>query len=309
MSDDVILQQSREILETKARSFRWAASFLSPERHDDVAVVYAFCRRVDDAVDDASTKQEARDAIAQIRAELDGTAPASPLIQAFLEVSARRDLDLRWADELITGVLLDVEEVIMFEDDVELLQYCYRVAGVVGLMMCSVLGVEDPEAHPYALDLGVGMQLTNICRDVAEDAGMGRVYLPRTRLAYHGTNPEALLDGSACRESVARVVQELLVMGDAYYESADAGMRFIPPRSRVAIMVASRLYHAIGVKLQRNGSDALAGRTIVDWKGKSQKVAEALATSMHPKITGLTPQEPHDPNLHVALSGLPGTNS
>ncbi len=307
MNRDNVLEQSGAILSKKARSFRWAAAFLSPDHHNDAAIVYAFCRLVDDSADDAPSHAHALAALAAIQDELAGTTTPSPLIEAFLEVSERRGLDLRWADELITGVLSDLDGV-LFSDDVELLRYCYRVAGVVGLMMCAVLGVEDPEAYPYALDLGVGMQITNICRDVAEDARMGRVYLPRTRLAFHGTSPEALLEGSARREDVARVVDELLTMGHAYYRSADAGMRFIPPRSRVAIMVASRIYRAIGVKLQQNGSDALAGRTIVSWRGKSRWVAQALADTTRPKVNGLWPLSPHDRNLHVALDGLPGAN-
>lgn len=302
-----VIASSREVLSRKARSFRWAAQFLAPEVHDDAAILYAFCRLVDDAADLAPSHEQALEALGAIEDELDGRAEARPLLAAFLEMSARCELDLDCARELITGVRSDLGTV-AFASDVELLRYCYRVAGTVGLMMCSVLGVRDPDAAPFAVDLGVGMQLTNICRDVAEDASMGRVYLPATRLEHHGASTRALLEGGADRRAVARVVNDLLDMADWYYASADAGMRFIPSRSRLAILVASRVYRGIGVKLRDRGGDALAGRTIVPWTGKTRWVAHALRKFATPTVMGLSDLPRHDEQLHRALDGLPGAN-
>lgn len=307
MVNPAIIQESRAVLSTKARSFRWAAQFLTPEVHDDAALLYAFCRLVDDTADLATDTHAARMGLQRIQDELQGARAPRAMMAAFLEMSARCGLELECAQQLIEGVRSDLDEVI-FEDDVALLRYCYRVAGTVGLMMCSVLGVNDPAAYPFALDLGVGMQLTNICRDVAEDAQMGRVYLPSTRLNYQNTSAQALLDGSAPREEIARVVMDLLAMADWYYESADLGLRFIPKRERLAILVASRVYRGIGVRLRQRGGDALAGRTIVPWTGKSRWVAHALRKFATPKIMGISTLPAHDRQLHLALAGLPGAS-
>jgi phytoene synthase len=164
-------------------------------------------------------------------------------------------------------------------------------------MMCAVLGVRDRRGLQHAVDLGIAMQLTNICRDVKEDAAMGRVYLPADRLAAAGVEQAALVAGEADREAVAAVVAQLLELADHYYASADVGMRYIPWRPRLAIFVASRVYRAIGVRLrQRHACDALVGRTVVPFGAKVFWTLCALAawfaslwptrdqTPAHPKL-------------------------
>lgn len=299
--------KSRAVLSQQARSFRWAAQFLSPDRYDDVAIVYAFCRLVDDLADLAPSVEEAQESLHRVECELRGVHAPSDLVAALLLVSERQGLDLDCAHELIKGVRSDLEAVCI-PDDRALLRYCYRVAGTVGLMMCAVLGVQDQDALTYALDLGVGMQLTNMCRDVAEDASMKRVYLPATRLMVYGTTSKALLNGSPDKEAVACVVRDLLLLADRYYKSADDGMRFIPVRSRFAILVASRMYRAIGVRLRAHGCDALSGRTVVPWNEKVEWVARALIDAAHPNFWGISPLTPHDRALHTALAGLYGAH-
>ncbi len=296
---------SRNVLAKHSRSFSWASVFLPADRRNDAAVVYALCRVIDDAADEADDDARARVQLQLLREELLGERPARPLVDQFLAVAERHDMDVTYALELIEGVESDLGTVV-FESDRDLLRYCYRVAGTVGLMMCSILGVDEEEALPHAIDLGVGMQITNICRDVLEDAERGRVYLPADRLRAAGTSPEALLDGSPDRAGVAQVVDDLLELADTYYASADDGMRYIPARCRLAIVVASRVYRAIGVKLRSNGSDALAGRTIVGWGGKAWWVFLSLFAYTSPRVSGLGSYRKHDPQLHRELRGLPG---
>lgn len=305
-SNALILQESHTVLTTHARSFRWAAMFLAPQEHDDAAVVYAFCRLVDDTADEADDARHARAELNRIRAELDGSTRARPLVRAFVDVAGRLGMDLRYADELIEGVLSDLG-CVSFEDDAELLRYCYRVAGTVGLMMCSVLGVDDPKALPHAIDLGVAMQLTNICRDVLEDAQMGRVYLPEERLAKEGIGLEAVLDETADPDAIGRVVGDLLKLAENYYRSADYGMRFIPARSRLAIVVAGRLYRAIGLKIMRGRVNPITdGRTWVAGPEKLVWSIVSLVVFLGPRIQGFTRNPGHDPSLHRSLRGLPG---
>ena len=231
---------SRATLAGKARTFHWASHLLPAATRDDAALVYAFCRLVDDTADEALDPLLAASALARLEAEMLGQEPARPLLASFREAAARLELPLASATELIAGVRSDLERV-RVADDPALLLYCYRVASTVGLMMCAVLGVRRRDALPHAVDLGIAMQLTNIARDVAEDAARGRVYLPRQRLERAGVDPEALVRGSADRGAVARVVADLLDLADRYYGSADDGMRYIPWRARQAILVASRV--------------------------------------------------------------------
>jgi phytoene synthase len=221
-------------------------------------------------------------------------------VSALRDLFERRRIDVRYALELVAGVASDLGEV-RVADDAALVRYGYRVAGTVGLMMVGVLGVRAAEALPHAVDLGVAMQLTNICRDVREDAERGRVYLPASRLRALGVapTPEGVL---GARDAVRRVVTDLLALADRYYASAEDGMRHIPWRARLAILVASSVYRAIGVRLLSRGADALAGRTVVPFGGKLWAAVGAVLRLPWASLR----RSPHAEALHGALVGLPG---
>lgn len=298
-----VIRESRGVMARHARSFQWAARFLPPEHRDAAAVVYAFCRLVDDLVDEHDDAA-GLDAVDE---ELTGAKKARPLVAAFLEICEQRSIAVASARQLIAGVRSDLGEV-RFKDDVELLRYCYRVAGTVGLMMCGVLGVRERYAHAHAIDLGVAMQLTNICRDVLEDSRVGRVYLPAERLARVGVDHDAILDGTADRTAITRVVRDLLALADQYYGSAAAGFCYIPARSRLAILIASRLYRSIGVELlTRHDADPMHGRTRVHWTRKAVLVSTSVGRFVSP--WAMPQRRPHNPALHRALRGLPGTRN
>ena len=129
-----------------------------------------------------------------------------------------------------------------------------------------------------------------------------------TRLTRAGVTPEQVIDGTADRRAVARVVGDLLDLADRYYRSADLGLRHIPWRPRQAILVASRVYRAIGVRLRRTGSDALTGRVVVAPAERIAWSVRALAAGCSPRILGLGGAAAHDPALHRSLRGLPGAN-
>jgi phytoene synthase len=296
--------EARAVLARHARSFRFAGLFLPAARLDVAAVVYAFCRAVDDAVDEAPDLAAAQREARALADELHHRAPARPAVAAFLAVAAREGIDVRYAEELVVGVAGDAVARLQVADDDELLRYCYRVAGTVGGLMCGVLGVTDRRAVPHAIDLGVAMQLTNICRDVLEDAHRGRAYLPATRLQQAGVVAAGFIDdvvaGRASIVQTATVVRALLALADRYYASADAGMRFIPWRSRLAILVASRVYRAIGTKLLARDADALQGRVATTTFEKLGGLVAAVGAFLSPTST------PHDAALHAPLRGLPG---
>lgn len=264
-------------------------------------MLYTFCRYVDDVADDSPDPHQARRDLLALDAELAGTARPRPLVRSLLDIFAAREVDPVHARSLVHGVSTDLHEVRVGTDD-ELLRYGYHVAGTVGLMMCGLLGVRDRHAWAFAVDLGVAMQITNICRDVAEDARRGRVYLPAQRLEAHGVRPDPS-SVLAAPAPVARVVSDLLDLADVYYRSAERGMVYLPARTRLAIHVAARVYRGIGVRLRAHGCDALAGRTVVP---RWQKIGFALGGvwSALRRLFHRTPT--HEARLHDALAGLPG---
>jgi phytoene synthase len=168
----------------------------------------------------------------------------------------------------------------------ELLLYSYRVAGVVGLMLCHVFGVSDRNALRNAADLGIAMQLTNICRDVREDLERGRIYLPADVLAASG----ALGVGDFDSALVARAVERLLAIADRYYRSGDAGMYALPLRAALAVRAARLVYSAIGQELEKRGFDAMRGRAVVPgWKKLAllgRAVFEELGGRLRARIFG-----------------------
>ncbi|NJK89660.1 MAG: squalene/phytoene synthase family protein [Myxococcales bacterium] len=140
-------EQCRHVLAVGSRSFSWAAVFLPPDRRDDAAVLYALCRTIDDLADEAPDAEHGREALDLLTAELIGEATPRPLVQLFDDVTRRRGLSKQPVLHLIEGVRSDLGPVQM-EDDRDLLRYCYRVAGTVGLLMAGLLGVSDERASP-----------------------------------------------------------------------------------------------------------------------------------------------------------------
>ncbi len=274
---------ARRILAAKSKSFALAGRMLGGEARDRAAVVYAFCRRADDAIDLAPRGKHA-EAIARLRAELDDLqerrATGDAVLDAFGEVARACRIPREYPAELIAGLEMDAEGT-RYGSLAELGLYCYRVAGTVGLMMCHVLGLRDDRALPRAVHLGIAMQLTNICRDVGEDWELGRLYLPADMLAEEGAADLASALGgrfpAAARRPVARVVKRILAEADCFYASADRGMFDLPARAAFAIRVARLVYAAIGEQLAAQGYDPLVGRAVVPARKKLALAALAAA--------------------------------
>ncbi len=300
---DVVVADSHGALAYHGRSFHLAGRLLPAASRDDAAVCYAFCRLADDAVDEAPDLPSARAALAQLRGELRGERPARPLVAAWSALIARRGIPTYATDGLLDGMESDLEAV-RIADDSELIRYCYRAAGTVGLMMAAILEVPAEHARAaraHAIDLGVAMQLTNIARDVAEDAARDRLYLPADRLrAAQGKtdappDPTIMLDPAAVRV----VVRDVLTMAERFYDSGLAGVRYLPARVRPAIVAAAFLYRGIGRALLRRGGDPLAGRVVLGAWERAWLAFAGLMTALLP-----TPHTPHDPDLHIALRGI-----
>jgi phytoene synthase len=188
-----------------------------------------------------------------------------------------------------------------------LMRYCYRVAGTVGLMTCRVLDVEDKSAAAHAIDLGMAMQLINICRDVSADAAANRRYLPASLVGE--VDPRLLVATSNALEARARrAIGALLDRADRYYESGERGLSYLPLRARASILVAARLYRAIGGLLRRRRYAYWTDRAAIPSLVKAPLTARALLTgASRPSFWRLSRR--HDATLHIEIAGLPGAAS
>jgi 15-cis-phytoene synthase len=279
------LRECRRILEHNSKSFALAAKLLPPASRDEAAAVYAFCRRVDDAIDDSPpSEQEA--ALHGLYAELDrvyaGEHLAEASLAAFQAVVQQRAIPRRYPAELIEGMAMDVRNTHYRTLD-DLLLYCHCVAGVVGLMMCHVFGLSSDRALDNAAHLGIAMQLTNICRDVEEDWRLGRVYLPHDMLVMAGAGElgrpgvDAFPAEVRTVDAFRTVTRQLLTQADRYYASADRGIGALPFRAGLAVRAARRLYHAIGLEVAAQDHDPRRGRAVVPTRRKLHLLGLAVA--------------------------------
>ncbi len=290
------------VLRAKGRTFHWAARLLDSRYRERATRLYAFCRRVDDLADGSGSPRSAHRALQDCRAIVRSGNPGHPRYGDMVELMRECRMDCEVVLELVDGVAGDLQPV-RIESTAALLQYCYRVAGTVGLMMCSVLDLHAPAARAHAIDLGIAMQLTNLCRDVAEDAAAGRRYLPRTLVG--DLDPSLLTEPAAhLRPTLAAAIASLLRLADAYYSSGARGLAFLPLEARIAISVAAGLYRAIGTRLIRRNCDYWSGRIMV---GPATKLALTTGILVTRPFTPRFWTKPsgHDASLHLALASLP----
>jgi len=271
--------QSRAILGAGSKSFALAGALLGRGVRDDAAVLYAWCRLADDLIDDAPEHGHEA-ALVTLREQLDvvysdRTSFSTPLLAAMHELVHRTGIPRAYPEALLEGFAMDARgHVYRTVDDLDL--YAYRVAGVVGLMMCHVLGVKDDRCLSHAVHLGMGMQITNICRDVEEDWRRGRIYLPQSMLrpgfALRPADPLTETE----QADFAPVVARLFERAEAYYRSGERGLKDLSWRSAVAIGAAMRIYRAIGRKLARRNHNVLQGRVVVSTTHKLALLAIAF---------------------------------
>jgi len=296
---------ANEVLSSKGRSFYWARHFLGSRHAERATRLYAFCRYLDDLADESSSPHEARSKIEAARKDILSGESADSSLRDGLSLARECGISKEPILELINGIASDLEEVRIADFD-ELIRYCYRVAGTVGLMMCRVLDVSSTSAYPHAVDLGIAMQLTNICRDVLEDAAMGRRYLPSTLIG--DISPQELINpSSTVRVKIASGVLELLRLSEDYYGSGEEGLSYLPLRARGAILIASRVYHGIGSDLISRQGDCWSRRAIVSSAQKALITVSALTSlALKRSSKGLfwSPTCSHRSELHVALAGL-----
>ena len=296
------------VLAARGRSFYWARQLLSAQHASRATRLYRFCRHLDDIADDSPDADAARQSLISIEHAIVQRQRSDLLVADALSLMQECGIDPAIMVALIDGVRSDLA-CVRIPDEARLLRYCYRVAGTVGLMMCRVLDVDDETAFRHAIDLGIAMQLTNICRDVHEDAAMGRRYLPASLVG--DCEPDALQrPDQALRLKMAEAIAYLLDKAEAYYRSGEAGLIYLPPRARAAILVAARLYRAIGRRVHRRLPHLAIERTTVPASVKVGLTLQALTDcGIGRGNLSRRPSQPvrHDPFLHLPLVGLPLT--
>lgn len=258
-----------------SKSF-YAASRLLPRRlRGDVYALYAFCRVADDLVDRASDPAPAAAAVrARLMALHAGETPCGAVERAFASLLARHRLPVEGPLALIEGFAWDAEGR-RYETISDLRAYGMRVAGSVGVMMTALMGVRSAEALARANDLGVAMQLTNIARDVGEDARAGRLYLPQAWLREEGVDPDAWLANPAPCAGVARVTRRVLDEAAVLYRRAEGGIALLPRDVRPAIWAARFIYGDIGAQIRRNALDSVTRRAVVSKRRKLALIGAA----------------------------------
>ena len=261
--DTELLSHCQKMIEVGSKSFAFASKLFSKSARSAAVCLYGWCRFCDDEIDKATSHKEEK--VTRLR-ELTEAAYKNPQnlpveFKALGLIAEQYQIPAYYPLELIEGMKMDVDAT-RYETIEELNLYCYRVAGVVGLMMSHVMGVSEQEALKNASDLGSAMQLTNISRDVLEDFNMDRVYLPLQWLKEVEVRPEEV-GLPEHRQAVAYVVRKLLKQAEVYYKSGNSGLRYLSFRSALAVAVASCVYSAIGKKVLRRGERAWDSRTVV----------------------------------------------
>ena len=245
-----------QTLKKHAKSFYFAGLLLDKQTLHDASVLYAFCRQLDDAADIEDMSEKSAK-LQQLITDYRTDHSQNEINIAFKELKKQYQLNSQFIDDLILGVSSDLQFK-QPKDLKELIFYSYQVAGTVGGLMARILGATNEKAWRFAIDLGIGMQLTNISRDVKEDALNNRIYLPQDQLgsdidATTILNPEH-------KTKVYNVTKEILNTADKYYQSGFSGIYYIPKKNKFSILIAGMLYQSIGNKVLNNSEKFLKQR-------------------------------------------------
>jgi len=266
----------RAIARREAKNFYYAFVALPRPKRNGICAIYAFMRQADDLADDESIPISERPKrlnawLAAWRAASAGGETNDPVFLAVRDATLRYQIPLALLDELVAGVTMDLNSAKSDAPDTyatftELYRYCYLVASVVGLVCIRIFGYTDARAEKFAEETGIAFQLTNILRDVAEDAARNRVYLPLEDLKAHGVSFDGLLNRSADASPTTAeraLLKDIAQRAERYYLSAQQLMPLIDKDSRPALWVLVRIYHALLKRIERADYDVFSRRASV----------------------------------------------
>ncbi len=272
---------NKHIIYKNSKSFYWASKFLPKKILKKVINIYAFCRLQDDLVDEGIKIEDSSE------------------LEELENIIKSYGVSKNIISNLMEGINSD-KNFKRFKDNSELLRYCYKVAGVVGLMMIKALDIKQSEAKYFAIDMGMAMQLTNISRDIMQDYKKNRIYIPENT----GINKDNISDMTSENEiKLKKVVNQIILKSEIYYKSSLNGLRYIPIRSRLAILVSLRIYQAIGIKITKTEKKFIHENLYVTNIEKTLIVAKTLIEFI---IFFIFPvyKKKHNVYLHESLEGL-----
>lgn len=292
----------RQIARREAKNFYYAFVALPLTRRNAICAIYAFMRQADDLSDDESVVRAERRR--RLSAWLDewhavcrGAASENPAFVAARDATRRFAIPLRLLDELVDGVAMDLDRAATGAPDTyatfgDLYQYCYLVASVVGLVSIHIFGYADHRAEKLAEETGIAFQLTNILRDVAEDASRNRVYLAEEDLAAHGLTPQSILNGKpgAGPGRTTGIAERALLAeyarrAENYYQSAEKLLPLIDRESRPALWVLVSIYHALLKRIERANYDVFSRRVSVPLPQKLAILCVGLARMIGARVS------------------------
>ena len=231
-------------LEKHGKSFYWASFFLPNKNKDAASKLYSICRYFDDLADEAPTDQSEK-----LKSEFEQICNnvEHPINKFFKS----NNIPIQILGDLIQGLIQD-QKLVRIQTEEDLIEYSYQVAGTVGLMMQPLILVKNKNANKHAVDLGIAMQLTNIARDIYEDAIMNRVYLPKDWLKEISIEHLKSDTTDEIQTQMSTILRKLIDLSEIYYQNGFSGMKYIPIKTRLAIFFAAKIYRAIGIKIKVN---------------------------------------------------------
>ena len=295
---DELVRLSGQIIQAGSKSFAAAARLFDPHTRASAYMLYAWCRHCDDVIDGQELGHRPRtgeaaphdpiralETLRQMTSDaLDGKRTDDPIFAAFQLVVRRHDIPRRHPFELLDGFAMDVADR-QYETTEDTLSYCYHVAGVVGVMMSIIMGARDEDTLDRACDLGLAFQLTNITRDIIDDAAVGRRSLPRQWLREACIPPGEIAEHRH-RGAVSGIAGRLLELADGYYDSSGAGIARLPMQSAWAVATARIVYSEIGREILRRGPQAWDRRVSTSKAQKLAAVALGAATAARARAFG-----------------------
>ena len=254
-------QYCQEKAAQSGSSFYYSFLFLPPDKRRAITALYAFCREVDDVVDECSDENAARTTLAwwrvQVAAIYEGS-PHHPVAQALVPVVKQFNLAQQHLHEIIDGMEMDLQQH-QYADFEALQKYCYRVASVVGLLSAEIFGYTDRNTLKYAHDLGIAFQLTNIIRDMGEDARRGRIYIPQDELAQFGVHTRDILDGRES-EGFHKLMQFQVERAQRYYRQAFEQLPAADRKAQRTGLIMAAIYRATLDEIVASGCHVLKER-------------------------------------------------
>jgi 15-cis-phytoene synthase len=281
------LAHCQAAIRTGSLSFHAASRMLPATVRDPALILYAFCRLADDEVDEGDHKARA---VLSLTDRLDlayaGRPRNTPEDRAFAAIIEAFDMPRALPEALLEGLAWDAVGR-QYDSLSDVRAYSARVASAVGAMMCVLMRVRDPHALARACDLGVAMQLTNIARDVGEDARAGRLFLPRDWMQEAGLDPEDFLKNPAPLPEVKRIVARLLGEADRLYLRSQSGIAALPRKARMGIWAARLIYAGIGTEVRKQGNDSITHRARTN---RNQKIGWMAQAALRASFDNVMPQ-------------------